>query len=109
MTCLNGLRVEGYTPPREIISDIERIARHVGLDVGGIEYLVDDRDGRRYVYDINALSNFVADAPNVIGFYPFERLTDYLVARLEGRSEDPAHADMDTGCPSSEVGCAMSR
>ena len=82
----NGLRVEGYTPPAEIITDIERIARHVGLDVGGIEYLVDDRDGRRYVYDINALSNFVADAPNVIGFDPFERLTDYLSARLEGLS-----------------------
>ena len=82
----NGLRVEGYTPSPEIVADIERIARHVGLDVGGIEYLVDDRDGRRYVYDINALSNFVADAPNVIGFDPFERLTDYLSARLEGSS-----------------------
>jgi hypothetical protein len=83
----NGLRVEGYTPPAQIIEDIERIARYVGLDVGGIEYLVDDRDGRTYVYDINALSNFVADGPTVIGFDPFERLVDYLVARLEGRQE----------------------
>jgi glutathione synthase/RimK-type ligase-like ATP-grasp enzyme len=81
----NGLRVEGYTPPAHIIADIERIARHVGLDVGGIEYLIDDRDGRRYVYDINALSNFVADAPNVVGFDPFDRLVDYLDARLAGR------------------------
>ncbi len=80
----NGLRVEGYTPPPDIVRDIERIARHVGLDVGGIEYLIDDRDGRRYVYDINALSNFVADATTVIGFDPFERLTDYLEARLSG-------------------------
>jgi len=79
----NGLRVEGYTPPPQIVADIERIARHVGLDVGGIEYLLDDRDGKRYVYDINALSNFVADAPRVIGFDPFERLTDYLARRLE--------------------------
>lgn len=78
----NGLRVEGYTPPPEVVRDIERIARHVGLDVGGIEYLIDDRDGGRYVYDINALSNFVADATNVIGFDPFERLAEYLDARL---------------------------
>jgi len=78
----NGLRVESYTPSPEIVADIERIARHVGLDVGGIEYLIDDRDGRRYVYDVNALSNFVADARNVIGFDPFERLVDYLSARL---------------------------
>ncbi len=78
----NGLRVESYTPAPEIVADIERIARHVGLDVGGIEYLIDDRDGRRYVYDINALSNFVADARNVIGFDPFERLVEYLSTRL---------------------------
>ena len=83
----NGLRVEGYTPPAQIIGDIERIAQYVGLDVGGIEYLVDDRDGRTYVYDINALSNFVADGPTVIGFDPFERLVDYLTARLAGKQE----------------------
>lgn len=77
----NGMRVEGYTPPREIIQQVERIAQRVKLDVGGIEYMVDERDGRHYFYDINALSNFVADATNVIGFDPFERLVDYLVAR----------------------------
>ena len=77
----NGMRVEGYTPPREIIQQVERIAQRVKLDVGGIEYMIDERDGRHYFYDINALSNFVADATNVIGFDPFERLVDYLVAR----------------------------
>jgi hypothetical protein len=49
--------------------------------VGGIEYLVDDRDGKHYFYDINALSNFVADAPNVVGFDPFVNLVDYLEQR----------------------------
>jgi hypothetical protein len=77
----NGMRVEGYTPPREIIEQVERISRHVKLDVGGIEYFVDDRDGKHYFYDINALSNFVADAPRVVGFDPFERLVDYLLDR----------------------------
>src|SRR4051812_21005055 len=77
----SGLRVEGTTPPREIIAQVERIARATKLDVGGIEYLVDDRDGKHYFYDINALSNFVADAPNVIGFDPFVSLVDYLEQR----------------------------
>jgi hypothetical protein len=77
----NGMRVEAYTPPREIIEQVESIARRVKLDVGGIEYMVDQRDGRHYFYDINALSNFVADARNVIGFDPFERLVDYLIDR----------------------------
>ena len=73
-----GLKVEGYEPPARVTSDIERIVRAAGIDVGGIEYIVDDRDGNIYYYDINALSNFVADAPRVIGFNPVENLADYL-------------------------------
>lgn len=76
-----GMRVERADPPAAIIASVERIAERIGLDVGGIEYLIDDRDGRAYFYDLNALSNFVADAPNVIGFDPFERLVDYLEER----------------------------
>jgi len=74
----NSLRVEGTTPPPEVIADVEAIMAAAGIDVGGVEYFVDDRDGTRYYYDINALSNFVADAPRVIGFDPFARLADYL-------------------------------
>jgi glutathione synthase/RimK-type ligase-like ATP-grasp enzyme len=76
-----GLKVEGYTPPREVVAACERIVQAAGIDVGGIEYMVDDRDGRVVYYDVNALSNFVADAANVVGFDPFARLADYLEAR----------------------------
>jgi biotin carboxylase len=74
----NGLRVEGYTPPPDVVAGVERLMQAAGIDVGGVEYLTDARDGRRYFYDINALSNFVADAPRVVGFDPFARLVDYL-------------------------------
>lgn len=77
----NGLKVEGYTPPREVIEKIETIVQRSGIDVGGIEYIIDDRDGEILYYDINALSNFVADAVNVIGFNPHEKLVDYLETR----------------------------
>lgn len=77
-----GLKVEGYLPPPEVISTIERIVAAAGIDIGGIEYIVDDRDGRIYYYDVNALSNFVADAPHVIGFNPFAKLADYLEAEV---------------------------
>jgi hypothetical protein len=77
-----GLKVDGYVPPPEVIHDIERIVRAAGIDVGGIEYLVDDRDGHIYYYDINALSNFVADAPRVIGFDPVKNLADFLEKEL---------------------------
>ena len=77
-----GLKVEGYTPPSDVIGKIERVMQAAGIDVGGIEYMVDDRDGEIYYYDINALSNFVADAPRVIGFNPVENLADYLEAEV---------------------------
>ncbi len=82
----NGMRVEKFTPPPKIIRQVERIAERVELDVGGIEYLVDARDGKHYFYDINALSNFVADARTVVGFDPFARLVGYLLERA-GRPE----------------------
>ena len=49
------------------------------MDICGIEYVVDERDGMPYFYDLNALSNFVADAPNVIGVDPFVNLVDLIV------------------------------
>ncbi len=74
----NGMRVAGYTPPPDIIANVERIMETAGIEVGGVEYIVDDRDARLLYYDINALSNFVADAPRVVGFDPFARLADFL-------------------------------
>ena len=73
-----GLKVEAYTPPDSVIEACEAIMQAAGIDVGGIEYMIDDRDGEIVYYDVNALSNFVADAKNVIGFDPFARLVDFL-------------------------------
>ncbi len=77
---ISALSVEASTPSQEVITAAERIARAAHIDVGGIEYMVDDRDGRIVYYDINALSNFVADARRVIGFDPHERLVDFLIS-----------------------------
>lgn len=74
----SGLKVEGYTPPPGIIEAVERIVQTAGVDVGGVEYITDERDNAILYYDINALSNFVADAPRIVGFDPFARLADYL-------------------------------
>lgn len=79
----NGLKVEGYTPPPAIVDEVERIVAAAGIDVGGVEYLIDARTGGHVYYDINALSNFVADAPRVVGFDAFARLADWLIAEAE--------------------------
>jgi len=75
----SGMKVESYTPPSRVIADAERIMELAGVEVGGIEYVTDDRTGRQLYYDVNALSNFVADPVRVIGFDPYARLADFLV------------------------------
>ncbi|GGH01760.1 ATP-grasp domain-containing protein [Silvibacterium dinghuense] len=80
-----GLRIESYEPPAEVIADVERIMAASGIELGGIEYIVDgrdgdDRDGQRLYYDINALSNFVSDGLHLVGFDPFVKLADWLEA-----------------------------
>ncbi|MBA3272686.1 MAG: ATP-grasp domain-containing protein [Chthoniobacterales bacterium] len=73
-----GLKIEPFEPPPEIIEKVERIVAAGGIDVGGLEYMTDERDGRVLFYDINALSNFIADAARILGFDPHVRLVDYL-------------------------------
>jgi len=99
----NGLTVEGYTPPQEVIENVERIMEVAGIEVGGIEYVVDDATGRLLYYDINALSNFVADPERIIGFNPYARLADFLIA--EARNHQSARTEsVGTGKPSLAVG-----
>jgi hypothetical protein len=80
-----GLPIEAFNPTAGVVEDAKRIASAAGMDVCGIEYIVDERDGLPYFYDVNALSNFVADAPSVIGFDPCVNLVD-LIVKLAGEA-----------------------
>ena len=57
--------------------------RAADIEIGGVEYMIDDRDGAATFYDINVLSNFVADPLPLLGYDPHEKLVDYLVAAIE--------------------------
>ena len=81
---------EAIQPPSEVIAAAEEIARAANIDVGGVEYLVDDRDGAVKFYDINALSNFVADPLSVLGFDPHDKLIDFLAAEIAARRKAAA-------------------
>jgi glutathione synthase/RimK-type ligase-like ATP-grasp enzyme len=74
----NAVRMTAITPSPELIDAAERIARAAGLGLGSVEVVIDDRDGTPRFYDINAMSNFVADPLNVLGWDPHDRLIDYL-------------------------------
>lgn len=65
----------------------------------GVEYLISADDGLPYVYDVNALSNFVADAPTLLGFDPFVDLVDLIVRRADGAGSGDAGLTERTAAP----------
>jgi hypothetical protein len=76
-----GKKIEVADPPAWVVAGVLEVFRAGGIDVGGVEYLESERDGQLYLYDVNALSNFVTDAPRLVGFDPFGRLVDFLETR----------------------------
>ncbi|MDQ3483203.1 MAG: alpha-L-glutamate ligase [Pseudomonadota bacterium] len=73
-----AISMRSVEPSPEIVRAAEVIAGAAALDVGGVELVIDDRDGTPRFYDINALSNFVANPLDVLGWDPHERLVDML-------------------------------
>jgi hypothetical protein len=85
------LDITRFEPPAEAIDAAIRLTRAASIDVGGVEYLVGRDDGRIYFYDVNATSNFVANAPEVLGFDPFVPFVDFIVANAQhGRRVAPS-------------------
>jgi len=95
----SGMKVEGCEPPPQVIEDVERIVELAGVEVGGIEYVMDDRSGRQLYYDVNALSNFVADPVRVIGFNPYARLADFLIAEAQRHEANRSERVVASGGP----------
>ena len=86
-----AIGMRAVTPPAELIAAAESIADACGMDVGGVELVIDDRDGTPRFYDINGLSNFVAKPLDVLGWDPHEKLIDMVEAAIAARkAEDRA-------------------
>lgn len=78
----SDFRVEAYSPPQQVIRDVERIAKEARLDSGSVEYVVDAKTGLVHYCNIVALSNFVNNPVETIGFDPTISLVDYIEERL---------------------------
>jgi hypothetical protein len=72
------ITISAFEPSAQIVRAVEAAAQAAHLDVGGVEYMVDERDGTPRFYDLNALSNFVANPHAVLGYDPHEKLVDLL-------------------------------
>ena len=77
-------------PSPEVAAAALALAAAGGFDICGVEYLVDDRDGSVRFYDINGLSNFVADPVRILGFDPHDDLVDWLAAEITANQKAAA-------------------
>ena len=84
------ITISQFKPSAEIVRAVERVAVMSSLDVGGIEYMVDDRDGRPKFYDLNAMSNFVARPLEILGWDPHDKLVDYLLPLIAAQQQAAA-------------------
>ena len=78
-----GVTIERIEPEPGLIAAAEKIIVAAGIDVGGVEALIDDRDGSARFFDINGFSNFVADPVNVLGWDPHVTLVDWLEQQMK--------------------------
>lgn len=79
----SAITMTATEPAAPLRDAAERIARAASLDLGGVEVMIDDRDGTPRFYDVNALSNFVARPLDVLGWDPHDRLVDRIVGWIE--------------------------
>jgi hypothetical protein len=81
------ITIQPFRPPPQIVAAVERVATSARMDVGGIEYMIDDRDGRPRFYDLNALSNFVANPLQVLGYDPHEPFVTWLIGQIAAQAK----------------------
>ena len=75
----SDVRFELYrNPPSDIVSAVERIVAHAGMECGGIEYTV-GKDGQWYIYDINPLSILRASFKEEYGVDGWGMLADFFI------------------------------
>ena len=77
-----ALTMTRIEPDVDLARAVLAIAREAKMEIGSVECLIDDRDGTRRFFDINALSNFVAKPMEVLGFDPHDDLVDWLLQLL---------------------------
>jgi hypothetical protein len=76
-TLETATKFEKYSPPKVVIDEAIAIIKAAQASLGSVEYLI-SKTGQRIYYDLNPLSNFVFQAPDLLGFNPTQRLVSFL-------------------------------
>ena len=83
-------KTEPCTPSASIIRNVEAIVQNASIDVGGVEYIIDERDEEVLYTAVNTTTNYINNAENLLGFNPNEKLIDFLEHEMVRLTDDIA-------------------
>ena len=64
--------MEGFAAPPDVIADVELIMKTAGIEVGGVEYIIDERDGQPIVpTTTDGNGNVIVQTQGTAGLYVF--------------------------------------
>jgi carbamoylphosphate synthase large subunit len=75
--------LQPYSPPQQIVKDVERIVKAARIDIGAVEYVISAVNEQVYFTNITTFSNYIDNAEEVIGFDPYLVLADYVSDQLK--------------------------
>jgi RimK-like ATP-grasp domain len=79
----DGPVLEAFSPPQQIVNDVERIVREAKIDIGAVEYVISAVNEQIYYTNITTFSNYIDSAEKIIGFDPYQVLADYVSDQLK--------------------------
>ena len=71
-------QIELFTPSAEMVSQVVAILKLAQADVGGVEFLLNQKTAQTCYYDFNPYSNFVSNGEQLLGFSPEQRYVDFI-------------------------------
>eukprot|EP00211_Chloroparvula_japonica_P007284 CAMPEP_0119125602 /NCGR_PEP_ID=MMETSP1310-20130426/4819_1 /TAXON_ID=464262 /ORGANISM="Genus nov. species nov., Strain RCC2339" /LENGTH=335 /DNA_ID=CAMNT_0007115685 /DNA_START=161 /DNA_END=1168 /DNA_ORIENTATION=+ len=74
-----ALDLTPYAPTPEEVDVSKRTLSDCSCDLGSVEFLISERDGEHYYFDVNPLSNFVGNAKELVDTNPYERLLSLIL------------------------------
>lgn len=77
--------IELFNPPNDIVAKVVSIIQEAKADVGGVEFLLNQKTGQPCFYDFNPYSNFVSHGTRLLGFSPEQRYVDFIKAKIKKR------------------------
>ncbi len=82
-TVNSSAHIELFDPPDDIIASVVSIIHEAKADVGGVEFLLNQKTGQPCFYDFNPYSNFVSHGERLLGFSPEQRYVDFIKAKIK--------------------------